>query len=204
MSQESAMIKQMLYAVKGYAHATDVDEIQRIITNHALAAAGAAAVSGWIPAAGTVANVAAIGFVWAMYYRLCKATGIKIAKAKLKTLASVVVAEVGAYIGVLLAANIILSLIPGLNLGTVVLGALVNFAMVYAAGTLFILMMTKLCKKFNGGDLESIPDEDIKKVAKSSFSGADVKKAAKDGLKNYGTAKQDPKYSGDGIDPFED
>lgn len=204
MSQESAMIKQLLYAVKGYSHDKDVDEIEKIITDHSLAAGAAAAVAGWIPAAGTVANVVAIGFVWAMYYRLCQAVGIQISKAKLKTLASVIVAEVAAYIGILLAANIILSLIPGLNLGTVVLGALVNFAMVYAAGTLFILMMTKLCKNVKPGEMNKISDEEFKKVAKSSISKSDVKKATKEGLKTYKDAKDDPRYSGDGVEPFKD
>lgn len=66
----NAILKVGIRSLERYlkTEAKDMDEqIEKLIMKHALAAAGAAVASGWIPGAGsTIATGIAIGFVWSM------------------------------------------------------------------------------------------------------------------------------------------
>lgn len=201
---DKSALKVAIKELGRYYNKLDENAIEKIILDHALAAGGAGAIANGVPGAGAVISTAVgIGFVWAMYYRLCHTIGVKISKTKLKVIASVVVAEVAAYLGVILAANILINLIPGLNLGGVVLGALVNFAMAYAAGVLFILMLQGVFKAGHTPDeLDKMSDEELSKAARPDKDA--VKKATVEGLKTHRSAKQDPRFSGDGITSFDD
>ena len=185
--------------------AKDMDEkIEKMIIKHALAAAAAAVASGWIPGAGsTIATGIAIGFVWAMYYRLCSLLNIPISKNILKTLASVVIAEVAAYVGVVLVASAAISFIPAVgNLSASWLCAIMNFGMVYAAGYIFILMISEVLKAKT--DAGAMSEKEWEEKAKDVMKNINMKEVFKEAKKSYKSAKDSGEYSGyESVKPME-
>ena len=167
-----AAIKEVSYYLKSPSENIE-EETQKMVMKHALAAAASAVAAGWLPGAGGMISVGiCLGFVWSMYYRLSGLFGIKIGKNLLKAIASVVVAETAAYMVIVLTTATVLTFIPVLNIGAATLCAIVNFGMVYIAGYLYILMMTKLFKA--GKDPNQLSEDEWKVVAKSTADDVDM------------------------------
>lgn len=204
MENRKGLAKTIADALKGYVTENKIDTIILMVKNHALAAGAAAAAAEIVPGGALVATAVAIGFTWTMYYKICQEIGVPLSKSKLKALASVLVAEVAATLGVLIAGNVLLNLIPGLNVAGAAMGAVVNFAAVYAAGVLFLIMMARVFKA--AGSVEavvSMSEEDLVMTAKETAK-KDGKKVAKNAVGEYKSVKDDPNTSGDGIKPMED
>ncbi len=194
----NAILKVGIRSLERYlkTEAKDMDEqIEKLIMKHALAAAGAAVASGWIPGAGsTIATGIAIGFVWSMYYRLCHLLNIHISKNILKTLASVIIAEVAAYVGVILVATAAISLIPAVgNLSASWLCAVINFGMVYVAGYIFILMMAEVLKAKT--ETAEMSEKEWEEKAKNIMKDINMGEVFKEAKKSYKSAKGNSKYS---------
>ena len=68
-----------------------VENVQDIIHTHAMIAAGSALIP--VPGASTVAT---IGNIWTMYYNINQEVGVTLSKNALKSIASAVIANLGA------------------------------------------------------------------------------------------------------------
>lgn len=189
------MLKQLIQGLKltyKFSHIDDEDII-KIIVNHSLGAAAAAVASGWLPGVGgAVATGVAMGFVLSMYYRLCEEMNIKLSKNKLKAIASVAIAEIAAYLAVIMAAEAVLTLIPGLNIGAALIAAVCNFGMVYVAGALFIKMMIAFTSGQN--DVSSMSEDQLKKAMKEEADKDTIEKIYKESKKTYNDTKNNSKY----------
>lgn len=202
MGMETTYLKGLVYGLKG--HMDNADDIEKIIINHSLAAAGAAVASGWMPGVGgAVATSIAFGFVCTMYYKICKENNIKIKKNILKAVASVVVAEVAAYLGVILTAEFALSFIPGLgNLGASVIAGIINFGMVYVAGVLFLKMMVNVFKA--NVAVEDLSEEEFKNIMKNISNKETIKKTYNESKSVHKQTKNSSDYSYGDIKPDQD
>ncbi len=163
------------------------------IMRHALAAAASAAASALLPDAGAlIATGVGVGFVIAMYVDVCKIFGISLKKNVLKSVASVIVAETAAYLGVLISASIVFSLIPGIHLADTVLCAIINFCMVYAAGYLFMRMMLNVFKAAKEkGVAPDLSEAALRQAAKSVSTKENISRATEEGKKLYRQAKKE-------------
>jgi len=202
MGMEAQYLRTLAYGLKGYL--ANAENLEKIIVTHSLAAAGAAIASGWVTGVGgAIASGLAFGFVVSMYYKICIECNIKISKNILKALASVVVAEIAAYLGVIIAAEIALSFIPGLgNLGASFIAGVVNFGMVYVAGTLFLKMMVSVFKA--NGNIDNISEEELKNIMKNISTKDNIKEAYNESKSVYKDAKKDGSYNTENIKPSED
>lgn len=192
MGMESTFLRQAAYALKDVMGSAD--EIEKIVINHSLGAAASAVASGWIPGAGgLVASGIGLGFTVSMYYRLCKNSDIPLSKNKLKAIASVAIAEIAAYIVVIVAAETLLTFVPGIgNLGASVIAGICNFAMVYIAGILFLKLMLSFTKR--NRDIASMSEEELKSAMKHIANGEDFNNMFKEAKSVYKSAKKDSKY----------
>lgn len=114
------------------------EKIQGDITTHAFIAAGSSFIP--VPGASAAANVANI---WAMYARINSDIGITFSKNILKTVASGVVANLGGYV-VLLGAGELLKFIP--VFGSFV-GAAIESGIAYAITIVYIKAITLMARK---------------------------------------------------------
>lgn len=192
MGMEYAYLKQAACALKDVLR--DADKIEEIIINHSLGAAASAVASGWIPGAGgLVASGIGLGFTVSMYYRLCKNSNIPLSKNKLKAIASVAIAEIAAYIAVIVAAETLLAFVPGIgNLGAAMIAGICNFAMVYIAGILFLKLMLLFAKR--NSDIASLSEEELKNAMKHVADEEDFTNMFKEAKSAYKSAKKDSKY----------
>lgn len=192
----------LAYGLKG--HIANAEALEKIIITHSLAAAGAAVASGWIPGAGgAIATGVAFGFVLSMYYKICKECNIKISKNMLKTLASIVVAETAAYIGVTIVAEIALSFIPLVGTWSAAfIAGIANFGMVYVAGVLFLKMMVNVFKA--NIDINNISESDLENIMRNISTEDTIKKAYKESKNVYKETKDDKTYNTDDIKPSDD
>ena len=128
-----------------------------------------------------------------MYYKLCELFGISIKKHLLKTIASVVVGEVTAFLALMVVGTAVLSFFPGLNVGSAILVAVANFGLVYFAGYIFINMMTKIFKE--GKDPGDMTESELSNLAKTTSEETDVKKVYEEAKTVRNEAKNDSNYS---------
>lgn len=192
MGIETSYLRQAAYALKGAMGSAE--EIEKIVINHSLGAAASAVASGWIPGAGgVVASGIGLGFTLSMYCRLCKNSNIPLNKNKLKAVASVAVAEIAAYLAVVIAAETLLTFIPVLgSFGASAIAGICNFAMVYIAGILFLKLMLSFTKKSR--DIASMSVEELKSAMKYEANGDFMKDMFKEAKSVYKSAKNDSKY----------
>ena len=203
MENRKGLSKKIADALRGYVSEERIDKIILTVKNHALAAGAAAGAAEVIPGGAIAATAVGLGFVLAMYYKICKELDVNLGKSKLKAIASLLIADTASYLGVLLSANVILNLVPGLNLGGAVLGIVVNFAMVYAAGVLFLLMMGRVFKAAGSkAAVAQMSEADLVSKAKET-SRTEGKKISKQAFSEYKDVKDDPNTSGEGIEAME-
>jgi uncharacterized protein (DUF697 family) len=195
----TTLVKEFPKAQREFLGDVGASEIGDIIINHSLGAAAASAASGWIPGAGgTAALMASVGFIWSMYYRINQRMGISISKNKLKSLASAVVANIASaamslILGVV--ASTALTFIPGIgNVAASVIMAALDYGVVFAAGIMYLKMLTKLCK--DSTNLNNMSESALKNAAKTVIDSEDVSKIIKDAQKEYKTARKSGSVTG--------
>lgn len=204
MENRKGLAKTIAKLLQGYATPEATDKVIALIKNHALAAGAAAGAAEVVNGGVLLAMAAATGFVWSLYYRICKELGINLSKNKLKAIASVIAADLGAALAATLTVNAVLNAIPILNLAGAAMGALSYFALVYASGVLFIMVLIRVFKvsgSFAG--MDSISEEDLVKVAKTTVK-AEGKKVGKQAMKEYNEVKNDPTLNPDSVEVLED
>ena len=179
----SAMLYVAAQSLKGYYG--QADQLEKTVINHALTAAGAAALSGALPGAGSTAAAAvSIGAIVTMYVNLGNMLGIRLGKGLLRTLASAVVADLGGSIAAILLVSTVLSFIPGIGtVGAAGIMGLTSFCYVYLAGTFYLKMVAKIVK--SGKSAENMSEEELKKAILQAAEGVDMKAAVKEAAGAY-------------------
>lgn len=193
------LMKEFPKAQREFLGNAGANEIGDIIINHSLGAAAASAASGWIPGAGgTAALVASVGFIWSMYYRINQRMGISISKNKLKSLASAVVANIASAALSLVAGvavSTVLTFIPGVgSVASSLIMAALDYGVVFAAGIMYLKMLTRLCK--DSTNLDTMSETDLKNAAKTVIESENVKKIIKDAQNEYKTARKNGTVTG--------
>ena len=159
-------------------------DIADCVVGHSAAAGVAALAAGVLPGAGAaIAAVAATGAVWVMYIRMTKMIGAEIGKNALKFIASAVVSN----LAMNAASMVALSFIPGL--GAVACGV-IQFVTVYAAGLIFLNLMTRLFK-VQRMDVENISDEEWKTSIKSAMKSVNLGVVFKEAVSLFVEMKRD-------------
>ncbi len=141
-ARQIKMILDLLEAVQKSAIGDLPQKIQNDIKTHAYIAAGSALIPApGVSAAATVANI------WAMYANINSDVGIKFSKNILKTVASGVIANLGGYV-TLLAAGELLKFIPGVGslLGAAIEGG-IAYAITITSAFVYIKAITLMAKK---------------------------------------------------------
>lgn len=176
--------------------------IERIVVTHSLAAAAAAVASGWIPGAGgVIATGIAMGFTLTMYINICKACNFTLHKNILKSIASVAIAEIVAYLAVALVVETVITFFPGLNIGAAVIAGVINFAMVYIAGVLFLKMMANVFKA--NKKIDSISSNEWEDFMKKEATRENISSVYEEAKNAYKETKDDKTYKTEDIRPTE-
>jgi uncharacterized protein (DUF697 family) len=118
-------------------------EIVEIIKTHAVGAAAAGVASGWIPGAGgTIASVAAAGFVWTMYGRINARINLPMSENLLKSIATGVLTNLGAYMVGTVAISALVSFVPGIGsfAASVAVGS-ISFALTVGSGLVYMKVL---------------------------------------------------------------
>lgn len=204
MEEKKGLAKTIADLLKGYVDEQTIEKVILVVKNYSLAAGAAAGAAEIIPGGAVVASVATVGFIWGMYYKICKEINLDLKKTMLKAIASAMATNMAAYYGGMVAMNVIFNLIPGLNVGGAVLGAVLQFGMVYASGVLFIMVLTRVFKATDSiGAVKDMSEEELVKVA-MEVTKSHGKKIGKQAIKEYKDVKNDPNTSGEGIEAMED
>lgn len=167
------------------------DEIVQSVMNHALAAAGSAALSGALPGAGsTIALGVSTGIIVKMYISLGKMLGIHIGNGVLKAMASALVADIAGSATASLGASTILSFVPGIGtLGAAAITGITNFGYVYLAGIIYIKMIAKILE--SGKSISNMSEEEILKELKKTTNTVNMKEAMKEAKTAYKNSKKE-------------
>lgn len=185
------MMKEAIYALnesmKSAGREVNSNNVAEIVSQHALATAGAAAASGVIPGVG---GVVALGLASAstavMYGRLAIEMGVTLKKGVIKALASAVVADIAGTVAVSLAATAAVSFIPVFgNMSAAALNAITNYCFIYLAALIFINVVARL----GVSRMATMSEAELKAQARTATKDMDVKAAVKEAKGNYKASK---------------
>ncbi|MBQ7653826.1 MAG: hypothetical protein IJS17_02005 [Clostridia bacterium] len=164
------------------------EQINKNVIGHAAAGAAAGVASGFLPGVGAVISTGvAIGAIWSMYIRIGNLCGIPFKKNLLKSIASAILANVITGIAGTLVFGVVSSFVPGLASAV---EAIVNFVAIYAAGIIFIKMLTMLVEK-NGANFDILSEEDLKKAAKEASDNTNITDISKEAKSVFKDMKKD-------------
>lgn len=184
-------VKSLGEASNEYLTKHQLTKVEDTIIRCSVAAAIAGVGAGWLPGAGAfVASAAWVAAIWTMYVRINKNLGISIKDNILKSLASAFLTNIIASAGALIlgfSAGLLLSLIPGLQAGAVVIDGMIGYVTVFASGVLYINLLTKVMKA--KGRLEFADGDDLKQMAKDIVKEGNVKGIIKEARQSYKDAK---------------
>jgi len=177
------------YNSKDYVKPFKAEEIANMVIAHAASAAVAAMAGGVLPGVSAViASGIAVAAIWSMYYRIAKYLGIGLSLDTLKALASALITNIVTQIGGVLLLDLMLSFVP---IASIVAGGLMNFAIVYVAGIMYLYMLADIFKA--GKDPKSMDAEALKKAYSDSAGKVDIKAACSEAKSTF----KDMKASGD-------
>ena len=186
-----------IHSLKDYIGKKEAEYIDMVIKCCALGGASSALLSGWLPGAGgAIATGIALGFTLTMYSKICKACGITLKKNILKAIASVAVSEIAAYLGAVIVLETALSLFPGIgSVGAAILSGVLNYAMIYVAGVLFLFTITKVFKaKRDKQGIENMTEEELLAYIRNEATKENIASMYEEAKKSYNTVKNDPFY----------
>lgn len=180
---------QQYYKSKEYVKPFKTEEIANIVIAHSAAAAVAAMAGGIVPGvAAIVASGVALASIWSMYYRIGSRLGIGFNLDILKALASALITNLVTQIGGVLALDLVFSFVPG---ASILVCGIINFAVVYIAGCMYLHMLADLFKA--GMDPASLSADDLKKAYSEAGKKVDIKAACDEAKTTF----KDMKKSGD-------
>ena len=164
------------------------ERIRNNVIGHAAASAASAIAAGFLPGAGAlVAFGISVGAIWAMYIKICSLCGISFKKDLLKALASAVLSNIVTQLAGIIVLDVVVSIIPG---AASVVGAFMNFLVVYAAGIVFINLLTGFFKA-KGSNIENMSEADLKEAAKKAADDLNMKKVKDEAKSVFDQMKKD-------------
>lgn len=181
-------LKVLLKDLKIYYNGAE--NVEKIIIDCAVVAAGAAGVAGVVPVLAIPGMiVSCVGAVWAMYIKICKELDIKIGENILKVLASAALSNIAVNLAGAFATELVLAFFPG---ASILASAAITFCSIYLAGVIFMKVLLALAKNGKTGDaLGTISEEEFKRVfGDQSIGKEDVKMVKKVFKDNKETIKK--------------
>ena len=161
------------------------EDIAAIAKKHSVLAAGTA----WVPIPGASA-AAEIANIWIMFKQINDALGLSISKHKLKTLASGIVAELGAWALIRVGVVNLLKFIPGVGTASSgVLGMALYATLTYTTAYVYLKMISRLA----ADELMAMNDDALKAEAKTcmEYSRDEIEAVWKDAKSEFQDLKRE-------------
>lgn len=161
------------------------EEIAAIAKKHSVLAAGTA----WVPIPGASA-AAEIANIWIMFKQINDALGLSISKHKLKTLASGIVAELGAWALIRVGVVNLLKFIPGVGTASSgVLGMALYATLTYTTAYVYLKMISRLA----ADELMAMNDDALKAEARTcmEYSRDEIEAVWKDAKSEFQDLKRE-------------
>lgn len=146
------------------------EKVGDIIQSRAIVSAAAGIGAAILPTGGgsLIAAAVAVGAVWEMYFQINRELGISISDNKLKSLASAILSNLLANAGgalLILATAFLGGLIPVVNTLMAPIQAMIAYIAVFAAGILYLNLLTNLFKAQGSLDMSNFDEEkEVQKV----------------------------------------
>lgn len=150
------------------------EKVGDIIQSRAIVSAAAGIGAAILPTGGgsLIAAAVAVGAVWEMYFQINRELGISISDNKLKSLASAILSNLLANAGsalLILATAFLGGMIPVVNTLMAPIQAMIAYIAVFAAGILYLKLLTNLFKAQGSFDMSNFDEkEEVKKVIEES------------------------------------
>ncbi len=192
------LTRELPHLYRDFIRDVKAEDIEEIINVHAMGAAAAGLASGWIPGGGGVAaSVAAVGFIWSMYYRINKKIGLPMSKNILKSLGAAVLANIsGAAMslagGIALATALSFTGIG--NVAASIIMAGLDYAIVLVSGVIYLKLLVGLFKA--GKDPQRMTADDLNKAAANVMKQEDVGQMFKEAQSAYKQARKSGEATG--------
>jgi len=161
------------------------EEIAAIAKRHSVLAAGTA----WVPIPGASA-AAEIANIWLMFKQINDALGLELSKHKLKTLASGIVAELGAWVLIRVGVVNLLKFIPCVGTASSgVLGMALYASLTYTTAYVYLKMISRLA----ADDLMAMDAEALKAEAETcmEYSRDEIEAVWKDAKSEFRDLKRE-------------
>lgn len=180
-------------AMQGTLDGTKIACISETISGYAIAAAIASGVAGVAPGfAGVAAALTQAGFVWATYVKINKTLGISMSENTAKFIGSAVVTNLvtsaGAFVAVLIGSSIV-SIIPGGQVLSVAMNAVLGYTIVYVSAIIYLKLITRMMQP--DGTLKVSESDDTKHIIRNIIKESNIKDMVKEGKVAYKQAKKD-------------
>ena len=161
------------------------EEIAAIAKKHSVLAAG----SAWVPIPG-VSAAAEVANIWLMFKQINDALGLELSKHKLKTLASGIVAELGAWALIRVGVVNLLKFIPGVGTASSgVLGMALYASLTYTSAYVYLKMISRLA----ADELMAMNDDALKAEARTcmEYSRDEIEAVWKDAKSEFQDLKRE-------------
>lgn len=183
-------------AMLGTLDGTKIACISETISGYAIAAAIASGVAGVAPGfAGVAAALTQAGFVWATYVKINKTLGISMSENTAKFIGSAVVTNLitsaGAFVAVLIGSSIV-SIIPGGQVVSVAMNAVLGYTIVYVSAIIYLKLITRMMQP--DGTLKVSESDDTKHIIRDIIKESNIKDMVKEGKAAYKQAKKDGSF----------
>lgn len=180
-------------AMQGTLDGTKIACISETISGYAIAAAIASGVAGVAPGfAGVAAALTQAGFVWATYVKINKTLGISMSENTAKFIGSAIVTNLitnaGAFVAVLIGSSIV-SIIPGAQVVSVAMNAVLGYTIVYVSAIIYLKLITRMMQP--DGTLKVSESDDTKHIIRDIIKESNIKDMVKEGKAAYKQAKKD-------------
>ena len=180
-------------SMRNSLNGTKIEQIKDTIGNYAIAAAVASGVAGIAPGfAGVAAALTQAGFVWATYVQINKTLGISMSENTAKFIGSAIVTNLitsaGAFVAVLIGSSIV-SIIPGAQVVSVAMNAVLGYTIVYVSAIIYLKLITRMMQP--DGTLKVSESDDTKHIIRDIIKESNIKDMVKEGKAAYKQAKKD-------------
>ncbi|MPM28188.1 hypothetical protein SDC9_74707 [bioreactor metagenome] len=193
-----ALSKELPKAYRKGIEGAGAEEIEEIISVHAVGAAASGLAAGWVPGAGgTAALMASVGFIWSMYYRINKKLGIGLSKTVVKSLGAAVLTNIAGSAMALVGGAALATALSFTGVGNAfssLIMAALDYAVVLVSGIIYMKILVGLFKA--GKDVEKLSSEDLKAAAENVIKNEDVNSMLKDARDSYKKAYKSGEISG--------
>ncbi len=179
------LVRYMFETMDCIAQDTLAEELADIVKLHAKIAVGGVVTGMFVPG---LDLAIAIGNVWTMYARLNNMLGISFSKNLLKSIATGVVTNLGAFAGVNLIMGTVFKFFPGIGTAAAVVTLSITiYGITMASGVIYMNILSALSKNKN---IKNISEEELKIATETFLQNKEATKTIFENAKsNYQEAK---------------